>query len=150
MILAAAQIGNPDYVPETWHLYLTFLLLLIIEGLLTMNATKFLGYLNIIGTIANMLVLVIFLIWLPAASINHPKFNDNKTVWVDVANGTEWPTGLAFIMGFLSVIWTMSGYDTPFHLSEECSNANIAGPRAIIMTAQLGLYLGWAIILVIA
>lgn len=53
-------------------------------------------------------------------------------------------------MGFLSVIWTMSGYDTSFHLSEECSNANIAGPRAIVMTAQLGLYLGWAIILVIA
>lgn len=53
-------------------------------------------------------------------------------------------------MGFLSVIWTMSGYDTPFHLSEECSNANIAGPRAIVMTGQLGLYLGFAIILVIA
>lgn len=44
----------------------------------------------------------------------------------------------------------MSGYDAPFHLSEECSNANIAGPRAIVMTAQLGLWLGWAIILVIA
>jgi amino acid transporter len=53
-------------------------------------------------------------------------------------------------MGFLSVIWTMSGYDTPFHLSEECSNANIAGPRAIVLTGQLGLYLGFAIILVIA
>lgn len=44
----------------------------------------------------------------------------------------------------------MAGYDAPFHLSEECSNANIAGPRAIVMTAQLGLWLGWAIILVIA
>lgn len=43
----------------------------------------------------------------------------------------------------------MSGYDAPFHLSEECSNANIAGPRAIVMTAQSGLWLGWAIILVI-
>lgn len=42
------------------------------------------------------------------------------------------------------------GYDAPFHLSEECSNANIASPRAIVMTAQLGLYLGWAVILVIA
>jgi hypothetical protein len=38
----------------------------------------------------------------------------------------------------------------PFHLSEECSNANIASPRAIVMTGQFGLYLGWAIILVIA
>jgi len=54
------------------------------------------------------------------------------------------------MMGFLSVIWTMSGYDAPFHLSEECSNANIASPRAIVMTAQLGLYLGWFCILAIA
>lgn len=42
----------------------------------------------------------------------------------------------------------MAGYDAPFHLSEECSNANIAAPRAIIMTAQFGLWLGWAIIMV--
>lgn len=44
----------------------------------------------------------------------------------------------------------MSGYDAPFHLAEECSNANIASPRAIILTSQLGMYGGWAIILVIA
>jgi len=44
----------------------------------------------------------------------------------------------------------MSGYDAPFHLSEECSNANIAGPRAIVMTAVSGLVGGWAIIMVIA
>lgn len=25
----------------------------------------------------------------------------------------------------------MSGYDAPFHLSEECANANVASPRAI-------------------
>lgn len=81
---------------------------------------------------------------------NEPRFNDKHTVWVDIHNGTDWPTEWAFVMGFLTVIWTMSGYDTPFHLSEECSNANIAGPRAIIMTGQLGLYLGFAIMLVIA
>jgi amino acid transporter len=52
-------------------------------------------------------------------------------------------------MGFLTTIWTMSGYDAPFHLSEECSNANIAGPRAIVATAQSGLWMGWAIIMVI-
>lgn len=43
-----------------------------------------------------------------------------------------------------------TSYDAPFHLAEECSNANIASPRAIVMTAQLGFYMGWAIILVIA
>ncbi|RFU35424.1 hypothetical protein B7463_g894, partial [Scytalidium lignicola] len=150
MILAAAEISHPGYAPQTWHLYLTFLLLLIIQGCFAMNSTKILGYINIVGTVVNTIVLVIFIIWVPTSSINNPKFNDNHTVWVDIQNGTGWPTGWAFIMGFLTVIWTMAGYDAPFHLSEECSNANIAGPRAIILTGQLGLYLGFAIILVIA
>ena len=74
MILAAAEISNQDYVPETWHLYLTFLFLLIIQGVLAMNSTKILGYINIVGTIANVVVLVIFIVWLPAASINRPRY----------------------------------------------------------------------------
>ena len=44
---------------------------------------------------------------------------------------------------------SLCSFQAPFHLSEECSNANLAGPRAIVMTAQSGLYMGWAIILVI-
>jgi amino acid transporter len=73
MILAAAEITNPEYVPETWHLYLTFLLLLVIQGLLAMNSTKILGYINIVGTIANVIVLVVFIIWLPVGAVNRPK-----------------------------------------------------------------------------
>ncbi|TGO89198.1 hypothetical protein BPOR_0120g00060 [Botrytis porri] len=147
MILTAAQIVHPDYVVQTWHVYLLLLALLVLQGLLAMNSTKFIGVLNTVGTITNVIVLLIFVIWFPAGSINEPKTNPNS---MGLVNGTEWPTGFSFLMGFLSVIWTLAGYDAPFHLSEECSNANIAGPRAIVMTAQLGLWLGWAIILVIA
>ncbi|MCJ1378935.1 hypothetical protein MMC17_002034 [Xylographa soralifera] len=150
MILTAAEIANPDYTAQTFHVYLLLLALLIFEGLLTMNSTKFIGRLNVAGTVANIIALVIFVIWMPVGSINTPKTNSNEFVWTEIINGTEWPSGFAFMMGFLSVIWTMSGYDAPFHLSEECSNANIASPRAIVLTAQLGLYLGWAVILVIA
>ncbi|MCJ1230802.1 hypothetical protein MMC12_007476 [Toensbergia leucococca] len=150
MILTAVEIANSDYTAKIYHVYLLFLALLIVEGLLTMNSTKFIGYLNKVGTVVNMAVIIFFVIWLPVGSINQPKFNSNDYVWTGIVNGTEWPSGFAFMMGFLSVIWTMAGYDAPFHLSEECSNANIASPRAIVMTAQLGLYLGWAIILVIA
>jgi amino acid transporter len=150
MIVTAAEISNANYTAQTWHIYLVMLALLIVEGALTMNATKLIAWLNKVGTIVNLVVALIFVIWFPAGSINHPKTNDSHYVWTEIINGTEWPTGFAFLMWFLSVIWTMAGYDAPFHLSEECSNANIASPRAIVMTAQLGLYLGFAIILVIA
>ncbi|KAK3673486.1 hypothetical protein LTR78_006720 [Recurvomyces mirabilis] len=152
MILTAVSIGNPDYTIETWHIYLMLLAILFVSGLITMQATKIIGWINIVGTWVNLIALIIFVIWMPVGSINEPKTNSNKIVWTSegIVNGTEWPTGFAFIMGFLSVIWTMSGYDAPFHLSEECGNANIAAPRAIVMTAQLGFYLGFPVILAIA
>jgi len=152
MILTAAAIGNPEYVIQTWHIYLTLLLILFVSGLITMQATKIIGWINVVGTWVNLIALVIFVIWLPVGSVNTPKTTPNSVVWTGegLVNGTEWPSGFAFIMGFLTVIWTMSGYDAPFHLSEECSNANVAAPRAIVMTAQLGFYLGFPVILVIA
>ena len=106
MTLTAVEIGNPDYVIQTYHIYLLLLALLILEGLLTMNSTKFIGQLNKFGTIANFVVLFIFIVWMPAGSINRPKANSNDIVWTSkgIVNGTEWPTGFAFMMGFLSVI----------------------------------------------
>jgi len=53
-------------------------------------------------------------------------------------------------MSFLGIIWTCSGYDSAFHLSEECSNANIAAPRAIVMTSTSGVMFGWFLSLVTA
>ena len=150
MILTAVEIANPDYTAQTYQIYLLLLALLVLQACLTMNSTKFLARLNILGTIANAVVVIIFIIWMPIGSIHQPKTNSNDYVWTGIVNGTEWPSGFAFMMGFLTVIFTMSGYDTPFHLSEECSNANIASPRTIVLTAQMGLYLGWACILVIA
>ncbi|KAI1617406.1 amino acid transporter-like protein [Exophiala viscosa] len=149
MLITCGMIQYPDYTPQTWHTYLVLLLLLIINGVITMQSTWFIGWVNKIGTVWNVIVILIFVIWFPVGSINHPKTNNSHDVWTQFENGTEWPIGWATIMGFLTSIWTMSGYDAPFHLSEECSNANISGPRAIVMTAQLGLYLGFAIILVI-
>lgn len=44
----------------------------------------------------------------------------------------------------------MSGYDSAFHLAEECSNANIASPRAIFLTGAVGGTFGWLLQLVVA
>jgi amino acid transporter len=44
----------------------------------------------------------------------------------------------------------MSGYDSPFHLAEECTNAALAAPRAIVMTSAVGGVMGWALQLVTA
>ena len=47
-------------------------------------------------------------------------------------------------------IFYIAGYDAPFHLSEECANANIASPRAIVLTSAIGGTFGWFLQLVVA
>jgi amino acid transporter len=149
MMLAAGAIGNPDYIPQRWHTYLLTVLLLIVHAFIASFHTRFLAVFNQAGTIINLLSLFVFFVVVPTASINDPKTNKSSDVWGTLTNGTVWPPGMAVLMSFLGVIWTMSGYDAPFHLSEECSNANIASPRAIVMTSTLGGVLGWFVMLVI-
>lgn len=111
-----------------------------------MQSTKFVGKVGITGTIWNVLLVLVFIIWFPVGA---SKFNSSEAVWTTFQNGTQWPIGWATIMGFVTTIWTMAGYDAAFHLSEECTNASVAAPRAIVVTVQLGMYLGFAIVLVV-
>ena len=149
MILAAVGISNPAYLPQRWHTFLLTSLLLIANSVLASMPTRFLGKLNQIGASLNFISLVVFCITVPLADINTPKINTTGRVWGEFTNSTEWPDGFAVLMSFLMVIFTISGFDVPFHLSEECSNANVAAPRAIVLTSTLGGLLGWFIVLVI-
>lgn len=94
-----------------------------------------------------MLALIAVLILIPATTNRKeqglPRFSPSSEVWNTIYPGTNWPDGIAIMMSFISVIWTMSGYDSPFHLSEECTNANVASPRAIVMTSAIGGTFGW-------
>jgi len=101
-----------------------------------------------------MIGLVVVIILIPAAtdrtSKGLPRFTPSSEVWGTITNGTDWPDGIAVLLSFVAVLWTMSGYDAPFHLAEECSNANIAAPRAIVMTSTMGGIFGWFLQLVVA
>jgi len=112
--------------------------------------TKRVAQFNSWGSTFNFIALITVLILIPANTKNTPKFKSSKEVWSHITNLTDFPDGVAVLMTFVGVIWTMSGYDSPFHLSEECSNANIASPRAIVLTSGVGGLMGWFLQLVVA
>jgi amino acid transporter len=150
MILSVASLVNPNYNVENYQIFFLTTLFMVIHGCISSMPTLYIARFNSVGTILNMMALLVVIIIIPAATINVPKFTDSATVWGTIENGTDFPDGIAVLMSFVAVIWTMSGYDAPFHLSEECSNANIASPRAIVLTSGVGGLLGWALQLVIA
>jgi amino acid transporter len=150
MILAAGSISNPDYVPTTWQTFLLTALIMVIHAAISSMPTKRVAQFNSYGSTFNIIALIATIIVIPAATKNEPKFTPSKEVWGNITNQTDFPSGVAVLMTFVGVIWTMSGYDSPFHLSEECSNANIASPRAIVLTSGVGGVMGWFLQLVVA
>ncbi|EEP77387.1 hypothetical protein UREG_02236 [Uncinocarpus reesii 1704] len=150
MILAAGSIYNPNYVPAPYQTFLLTTFLMLLHGVISSMPTKWIAEMNSYGSTFNILCLVIVIITIPAGTTNSPKFNSSEEVWGTIFKGTSFPDGVAVLMSFVSVIWTMSGYDSPFHLSEECSNASIASPRAIVLTSGIGGVMGWFLQVVVA
>lgn len=153
MILAAASIQKPEFEPTRWQTFLLTVLIIVVHSAISSLSTRWIARLNSYGSAFNMLALVTVLIAIPASTNtgpDHRGFTSSKTVWNTITNQTDYPDGVAVLMTFVAVIWTMSGYDSPFHLSEECSNASIASPRAIILTSLVGGILGWFLQLVVA
>ncbi|KAI5254869.1 amino acid transporter [Aureobasidium subglaciale] len=154
MTLAAASIVNPDFVPQNYQVYLLTVLLMIIHACMASLPTKTIARVNNFGSSFNIVALVVVLILIPAGTNREeqglPRFTGSKEVWGDIYAGTDFPSGVSILMSFIGVIWTMSGYDSPFHLAEECSNAAIASPRAIFLTSAVGGTFGWFLQLVVA
>ncbi|KAH8816783.1 amino acid transporter-like protein [Xylogone sp. PMI_703] len=152
MILAAASITNPSYVPTDYQTFLLTIFIMIIHAGISSMPTLWIARFNSVGSTLNIIALVVVIIMIPASvtgTDTTPKFFPSSQVW-SIQNATDWPDGIAVLMSFIAIIWTMSGYDAPFHLSEECSNASIASPRAIVMTSGIGGLMGWALQLVVA
>ena len=151
MTLAAVSINKPDYTPQNYQVFLLTTLVMILHACLSSMPTKWIANFNSVGSSINIAALIVVIILIPAGTNrSNPRFTPTPHVWGTIENGTEFPAGVAVLMSFISVIWTMSGYDSPFHLSEECSNATIASPRAIVLTSSIGGLMGWFLQLVVA
>lgn len=154
MILAAASIKHPSYVPTNTHVFLLTTLIMLIHGCISSMPTKWIAEFNSYGSTFNIFALIIVVVLIPSdnnrTAQGLPRFSPSHTVWGTIYDGVDFPPGVAILMSFVAVIWTMSGYDAPFHLAEECSNANVASPRAIVMTSGFGGLMGWVLQLVVA
>ncbi|KAJ6186131.1 hypothetical protein N7519_007432, partial [Penicillium mononematosum] len=99
----------------------------------------------------NIALVVATVIALPLGKAkNSPQVNPGSYVFGDIQNHTTWPTGWAFIMAWLSPIWTIGAFDSCVHMSEEATHAARAVPLGIISSAGLCGLLGFVSLAVIA
>ncbi|KAK0441891.1 APC amino acid permease [Armillaria borealis] len=143
-IMAAVSIGSDlafqTTIPQTFGLYCA---LLLGQSLICSFKPRLMARLQTLFIIINVLLFCAIVIGLPVAT---PKAfrNDAKFALEDITNVSGWPNGFAFILSFLTPLWTVGCYDAPVHMSEEATNASIAVPMAIIFSIFSASILGWA------
>lgn len=111
MMLAAASIQNPDYIPQNYQVFLLTAFIMLIQSCISSMPTKWIANFNSYGSSFNILALIVVIITIPAATNRGdqglPKFTPSSVVWGNFYEGTNFPQGVSLLMSFVAVIWTM-------------------------------------------
>ncbi|GAA5879952.1 hypothetical protein JCM1840_006941 [Sporobolomyces johnsonii] len=142
MILAAASLSTDGaFVANAWQTYLTFLALVIIHGVLNSVGTRWLATMT--RTFVFFNIGTVFAIIIALLIKTEHKHSASYTFTHNI-NGSGWSSqGLTFLLGLLSVQWTMTDYDATAHISEEVKRAQIAAPTAIFVAVIGTGVVGW-------
>ncbi|KAH8091345.1 APC amino acid permease [Cristinia sonorae] len=149
-ILAGVSIGSDfSYVPTTGQTFGVFAAVLVFQLFMASLPSLIVARLQKLYIALNVLICFGVIIALPIAT---PRENMNTARYVfgSFVNLSGWPNGFAFILSFLSPLWTVAAFDAPAHISEEASNASFAVPYATILSPGVAVILGWGLNVVLA
>ncbi|KAI9894301.1 MAG: GABA-specific high-affinity permease [Vezdaea aestivalis] len=138
------------WTPSSGVVYGVFAACIICHMILASTLNRIMGRLQTIFVIVNFAVLAATVIALPIGKSRTSGRNPASYVFGHVENLTSWSTSWAFMLSFLSPIWTIGALDSCVHMSEEASNATRAVPRGIIMAVGCCWLFGFIAMIVIA
>ena len=134
-----------------WTVFLTYLILLVIHGLLNtygVNLVKLLGDISVWWHVFGSAIIVVALLL--------AKHGGGPGVF-EWKNGTGWSfPGSGLYIGFVGLLlaqYTITGFDASAHVSEETHGAATSAPKAIVrsiyISAIAALAINWAMVLAI-
>ncbi|PGH10719.1 hypothetical protein AJ79_05310 [Helicocarpus griseus UAMH5409] len=105
----------------------------ITHGILATFAAHVMHKIQSACIVANVALVIATVIALPIGrSRTEHGLNSGSYVFAHHDNFTNWPAGWAFMIAWLSPIWTIGGFDSCVHMSEEAMHAAKAVPRGIV------------------
>ncbi|KAG4423114.1 hypothetical protein IFR04_003751 [Cadophora malorum] len=139
-----------EWTPSNGVVYAVFLACVLCHGILASTLSKVMGKLQTVFVVMNLILIAATIIALPIGKHHSSERNDAKFIFTRTENLTTWPTGWAFMLAWLSPIWTIGGFDSCVHMSEEAANAAKAVPYGILMSVGSCWILGFIIMIVLA
>ncbi|EEP81302.1 conserved hypothetical protein [Uncinocarpus reesii 1704] len=132
LILAMVIFYNPGYEPQPWHYFLLYQaanFAIAAYNIFMLKRTSWIQDFGFTLTTSSFVVMVITCL---ARSTNKQS---SDFVWTVFINNSGWSSdGIVFLTGLVSPNYICAGIDGAIHLAEECSNASVAVPRALMAT----------------
>ncbi|KAJ3282574.1 hypothetical protein HK104_010828 [Borealophlyctis nickersoniae] len=148
-LVSLIQIWRPEWVINQKHIFAIFCILNLsaaainnIGGVGLKVTSHFSIYLTVFGTIAIVATVL----------ATAPTKHSARFVFTEFRDETGYTNAgfspfLVFLLGLLPAQWSLIGYDSSAHISEETHESYINGPRAIILTILTTILIGFALIL---
>ncbi|SCV99682.1 LAFE_0B00188g1_1 [Lachancea fermentati] len=151
-IMAAVLItknGNFDY--SRGKLYAVFIAAILAMVLCTCLASSVISRLQTLSIVSNCFIIILLFIALPIGTKkNRGYFNNGSFIFGKFENMSDWSNGWQFcLQGFMTCVWTIAGFDSCVHQSEEAKDAKKAVPIGILASIGACWILGWLILVVL-
>ncbi|KAG6335995.1 hypothetical protein ID866_3090 [Astraeus odoratus] len=126
--------------------YGILLAILVLHGLVCSAATSTLARLNLFYVVVNVGTTIAAIITLLVCSGD--KKVSTRDAFTLFENNTGWTNnGWAFLLAFTAPMWTLTGYDSAAHISEEVAGAARSAPTAILLGVAGTQILGWLLLI---
>ncbi|OCT50702.1 Choline transport protein [Cladophialophora carrionii] len=156
-----ANLNNPSYTIERWHVVLVTYLIAMLAATVNILWSRFLNQISTFAVVWNILSFFVVVITILAA--NHHK-QSASFVFSDFQNETGFSSGgMAVMIGLLQTLFGlfddltarrvltppagMCCYDAPSHMTEEMLNPAKEAPQAIILSVYLGAVTGFVFLI---
>ncbi|KAL9059668.1 MAG: hypothetical protein Q9206_001371 [Seirophora lacunosa] len=144
IIQGQIALQNESYQPKQWHGTLLINAVVLFCIIFNTSLAKKLPLIE--GFILLLHVIGLFAIVIPLWVLA-PR-NPANVALLHFNNGGDWQsTGLAFMVGLLTTLISMAGFDCSVHMSEEIKDASNTLPRALLWGVALNAVLGYVVVI---
>ncbi|KAI1320856.1 hypothetical protein EDD11_009813 [Mortierella claussenii] len=139
--LASLISMTAGYDASTYVIFAIYVGIIILHGIVNSLAVRMNGIFNIMSVwwhvLGTLLIVIVVL-------VTTPEKQSAAFVFTSWQNNTGWSSGFyVFMLGLLQSQYTLSGYDSAAHMSEETKNAQEGGPWGIIRAIITAAVVGW-------
>ncbi|KAI8375006.1 amino acid/polyamine transporter I [Choanephora cucurbitarum] len=147
-LTSAVSVVHPEFVTTPAIDYGVFIAILLIHGLMNTLPVRYTGLINNLSVWWHMMGILFIVIVGLLLTPNKPSFS---FALGQVYNGSGFQSnGYAWLIGLLQAQFTLNGYDSAAHVSEETMSAQRGSPMGIVMAIGTSAFAGTVLMIACA